>query len=72
MFLNTFLRAVNPYPRLLKIISVLDNFSPISAGFSHAGCALNGVSYMWGFNGINCSYDRSSVHTGKKQESLSQ
>lgn len=72
MFLNTFLRAVNPYSRLLKIISVLDNFSPISAGFSHAGCALNGVSYMWGFNGINCSYDRSSVHTGKKQESLSQ
>ncbi|KAL1376218.1 hypothetical protein pipiens_017025 [Culex pipiens pipiens] len=39
----------------------LRQFSPISAGFSHAGCVMNKVAYLWGSNGVNCALSRTSL-----------
>ncbi|XP_053684865.1 uncharacterized protein LOC128734607 [Sabethes cyaneus] len=39
----------------------LRQYSPISAGFSHAGCVVNKVAYLWGSNGVNCALSRTSL-----------
>ncbi|XP_055529241.1 uncharacterized protein LOC129721107 [Wyeomyia smithii] len=39
----------------------LQQYSPISAGFSHAGCVINRVTYLWGSNGVNCALSRTSL-----------
>lgn len=36
-------------------------YSPLSAGFSHAGCVMNKVAYLWGSNGVNCALSRTSL-----------
>lgn len=28
--------------------------SPLSAGFSHCACIVDGIAYAWGSNGVNC------------------
>lgn len=30
------------------------NNSPLSAGFSHCACIVDGIVYAWGSNGVNC------------------
>lgn len=39
----------------------LRQYSPLSAGFSHAGCVVNKVAYLWGSNGVNCALSRTSL-----------
>ncbi|XP_058464342.1 uncharacterized protein LOC131438361 [Malaya genurostris] len=39
----------------------LKQYSPISAGFSHAGCVINKVAFLWGSNGVNCALSRTSL-----------
>ncbi|XP_055592814.1 uncharacterized protein LOC129744353 [Uranotaenia lowii] len=39
----------------------LRQYSPLSAGFSHAGCVVNRVAYLWGSNGVNCALSRTSL-----------
>uniref|UniRef100_A0A0P6J635 Putative e3 ubiquitin-protein ligase herc2 n=1 Tax=Aedes aegypti TaxID=7159 RepID=A0A0P6J635_AEDAE len=39
----------------------LKQCSPLSAGFSHAGCVMNRVAYLWGSNGVNCALSRTSL-----------
>lgn len=43
----------------------LVNFSPMSAGFSHAGCIIDNSVYMWGRNDVNCAMNRSVLQSGK-------
>ncbi|XP_029730146.2 uncharacterized protein LOC109403594 [Aedes albopictus] len=39
----------------------LKQYSPLSAGFSHAGCVMNRIAYLWGSNGVNCALSRTSL-----------
>ncbi|XP_065095854.1 uncharacterized protein ca [Ochlerotatus camptorhynchus] len=39
----------------------LRQYSPLSAGFSHAGCVVNKVAYLWGSNGVNCALSRTRL-----------
>lgn len=61
---NSFLNALRHvrvhYDERLVEMRLLQ-FSPISAGFSHAGCVMNKVAYLWGSNGVNCALSRTSL-----------
>lgn len=39
----------------LQFAIKVENYSPMSAGFSHCACIVDGSVYMWGSNGINCA-----------------
>ncbi|XP_058813110.1 uncharacterized protein LOC131677367 [Topomyia yanbarensis] len=39
----------------------LKQYSPISAGFSHAGCVINKLAFLWGSNGVNCALSRTTL-----------
>lgn len=41
----------------------LDNYSPISTGFSHAAYACNGAVFIWGSNGVSCALSRNLIAT---------
>lgn len=43
----------------------LVNFSPLSAGFSHAGCVVDNSVYLWGRNDVNCAMNRNVLQSGK-------
>lgn len=43
----------------------LVNYSPLSAGFSHAGCIVDNFVYLWGRNDVNCAMNRSVLQSGK-------
>lgn len=45
----------------------VQNASPLSAGFSHCACIIDGVVYLWGSNGINCSLSN-NAQSGKIEE----
>jgi hypothetical protein len=43
----------------------LANFSPISAGFSHAGCIVNNSVYLWGKTDVVCAMNKNILQNGK-------
>lgn len=43
----------------------LVNFSPMSAGFSHAGCIVDNSVYLWGRTDVNCAMNRSVLQSGE-------
>lgn len=38
----------------------IENYAPISVGFSHCAAIVDGCCYVWGSNGINCALSISS------------
>jgi hypothetical protein len=64
---NDFLNALNMflvnYEEEQNAINV-NNFAPMSAGFSHAACVVNNVAYIWGWNGVNCALSRTVNQSG--------
>lgn len=47
------------------------NFSPMSAGFSNAGCIIEGSVYLWGRTDVNCAMNRSVLQSGNFNKELS-
>lgn len=65
---DNFLNSINVY----RITSEerqnyvkLQNFSPISTGFSHSACVIENSVYLWGANGINCALNRNVLQSGE-------
>ena len=65
---DSFLNALNVFrvtseerQNYVKLV----NFSPLSAGFSHAGCIVDNFVYLWGRNDVNCAMNRNVLQSGE-------
>lgn len=59
--LNVFRVTSEERQNYVKLI----NYSPMSAGFSHAGCIVDNSVYLWGRNDVNCAMNRSVLQSGE-------
>lgn len=68
---DSFLNALNVFrvnseerQNFVKLV----NFSPMSAGFSNAGCIIDGSVYLWGRTDVNYAMNRSVLQSGMHQK----
>lgn len=47
-------KQINFIISVIQFAITIKNNSPLSAGFSHCVCIVDGLAYMWGSNGVNC------------------
>ncbi|XP_037026178.1 uncharacterized protein LOC119067371 [Bradysia coprophila] len=67
--INRSLRSINVHHESKAFAITIKNNSPLSAGFSHCVCIVDGLAYIWGSNGVNCILNDTSKEPSESYNS---